>query len=153
MNIGEAARAAGLTAKTLRYYETVGLMPAAARRGSGYRDYGRREIDRLRFIARARGLGFSVEEVRRLLSLWDDRGRASAEVKRLALGHVGALDARIGELQSLRRTLAELAARCHGDDRPDCPILEDIAAGTAAACHDDPPAPRRRPAAPRKMPR
>jgi len=132
MNIGEAAARAGLTAKTLRYYEQVGLMPPAARRGSGYRDYGPREVDRLRFIAHARALGFTIEEVRKLLDLWDDRGRASAEVKRLALAHIDALDARIAELAALRRTLSDLARRCHGDDRPDCPILDGIAGAAPA---------------------
>lgn len=132
MNIGTAARRSGVPAKTIRYYESIGLIPAAGRSAGGYRVYGERDVETLRFIQRARSLGFPVRDVASLLALWNDHGRTSAEVRALAANHIVQIDARIAEMQSVRRTLATLVARCHGDDRPDCPILEELADG---ACH------------------
>ncbi|WP_414451388.1 Cu(I)-responsive transcriptional regulator [Burkholderia sp. 22PA0099] len=127
MNIGEAARASGVSAKMIRYYESVGLIEPAQRTDAGYRTYGDSEVHLLKFIRQARRLGFLVDDVRKLLALWQDRSRASAEVKAIALEHVSELDQRIAELTDMRNTLAKLAAHCHGDDRPDCPILEQLA--------------------------
>ena len=127
MNIGEAARETGVTAKMIRYYESVGLLAPRGRTESGYRVYGLEEVHALRFIRQARRLGFLVDDIRRLLALWRDRSRASAEVKSIALGHVTELNQRIAELTQMRDTLAHLASHCHGDDRPDCPILEQLA--------------------------
>ncbi len=127
MNIGEAAKRSGVPAKTIRYYESIGLIPPADRKGSGYRDYDANEVETLRFIQRARSLGFSVKDVGNLLALWRDRSRASADVKRVALAHVEEIETKIAELESMRRTLLQLTRRCHGDDRPDCPILEELA--------------------------
>lgn len=129
MNIGQAARASGVPAKTIRYYEEIGLIPKAGRTGSGYRAYHRNEVETLRFISRARSLGFAVKDVANLLALWRDRGRASADVKRLALDHVAEIEAKIAALEAMRRTLLDLTLRCHGDDRPDCPIIEELANG------------------------
>ena len=126
MRIGEAAEASGVSAKMIRHYEAVGLLPAAARRDSGYRDYGEAEIHALRFIRRARDLGFSLAEISGLLALWGDRNRASAEVKRLALSHVEALESKARDLSAMAATLRHLAAHCHGDARPDCPILDEL---------------------------
>jgi MerR family copper efflux transcriptional regulator len=128
MNIGQAAAASGVTAKMIRYYESIGLVPAAQRADSGYRVYGTRDLHTLRFIRRARKLGFSLERIGELLSLWQDGSRASADVKRIALEHVAELEERIRELTDMRDTIATLAACCHGDERPDCPILRGIAA-------------------------
>ena len=127
MNIGQAATASGVSAKMIRYYESIALLPAAARTDSGYRIYGEKELHVLRFIRRARKLGFSLERIADLLSLWRDDGRASGDVKRIALAHVTELDERIRELTEMRDTLAALAGCCHGDDRPDCPILQTLA--------------------------
>jgi Cu(I)-responsive transcriptional regulator len=138
MRIGEAAEASGVSAKMIRHYEAVGLLPAAARRDSGYRDYGEAEVHALRFIRRARDLGFSLAEIAGLLALWGDRGRASAEVKRLALAHVEALEAKARDLSAMAATLRHLAAHCHGDERPECPILEELA-GEAPAHGVAPP--------------
>ncbi len=132
MNIGQAARQSGLSAKMIRYYEAIGLLPQAGRSDSGYRRYAAEDLNRLAFIKRARDLGFSLEEVGKLLALWQDRQRASAEVKALALRHIAELERRISEMSSLRDTLGELVEHCHGDERPDCPILRDLAAG---GCH------------------
>lgn len=129
MNIGEAARASGVSAKMIRYYEATGLIGRAARTGSGYRDYGMADIHTLRFIRRARELGFSMESIAELLGLWQDRSRHSADVKRIALGHADALRQKISDLEAMAATLTRLAEHCHGDDRPDCPILDDLAAG------------------------
>lgn len=126
MNIGEVAETTGLPAKTIRYYEEIGLV-TPARRENGYRDYGDMDAHRLGFLKRARGLGFSVEECRTLLSLYDDRARASADVKAIATRHLDAIEEKIAELRSLHQTLSHLVDRCCGDDRPDCPILEDLA--------------------------
>ncbi|MDG9881224.1 Cu(I)-responsive transcriptional regulator [Pseudomonas sp. GD04058] len=129
MNIGQAARRTGLSAKMIRYYESIGLLKPAARSDSGYRLYSQDDLHSLTFIKRSRDLGFSLEEVAKLLTLWQDRQRASADVKALASEHIADLNRRIEELVSLRDTLSELVAHCHGDDRPDCPILKDLAAG------------------------
>ncbi|MBN3725789.1 Cu(I)-responsive transcriptional regulator [Burkholderia sp. Ac-20379] len=127
MNIGEAARASGVSAKMIRYYESVGLIEPVQRTDAGYRTYGESEVHLLKFIRQARRLGFLVDDVRKLLALWQDRSRASAEVKAIALEHVSELDQRIAELTDMRNTLSRLAAHCHGDNRPDCPILEQLA--------------------------
>jgi Cu(I)-responsive transcriptional regulator len=127
VNIGEAAKASGVSAKMIRYYESIGLLPPSPRTEGNYRMYDARALHVLRFIHRSRSLGFSLEEIRTLLSLWNDRERASADVKAVTLRHVADLDARISELQSMRDTLMTLANACHGDDRPDCPILQRVA--------------------------
>ncbi len=127
MNIGQATGLSGVPAKTIRYYESIGLIPAAGRKASGYRDYDRKDVETLRFIHRARSLGFAVKEVADLLELWRDRSRASADVKAVALAHVAEIERKIAELDGMRRTLLDLTRRCHGDTRPDCPILEELA--------------------------
>jgi MerR family copper efflux transcriptional regulator len=127
MNIGAASERSGVPAKTIRYYESIGLIRPADRRGNNYRDYSETDIQTLRFISRARSLGFSVKEVGALLALWFDKKRASHQVKELALRHVEEIDRKIAELAAMRRTLVSLTERCHGDDRPDCPILDDLA--------------------------
>jgi Cu(I)-responsive transcriptional regulator len=127
MNIGGAAGVSGVTAKMIRHYEGIGLIPRPARTAAGYRLYGEADLHRLRFVKRARDLGFSMKEISGLLALWRDRRRKSAEVKKLALRHVADLERRIAELEAMRRALADLAGHCHGDDRPHCPILEDLA--------------------------
>lgn len=126
ISIGEAAARTGVAAKTIRYYESIGLMPAAGRLKNRYRAYEESDLQTLRFIRRARDLGFSVRECSELLRLYRDRHRASKDVKRLALAHVAELDLKIAGFTQLRNTIAELAARCHGDQRPDCPILEEF---------------------------
>ena len=128
MNIGQAAARAGLPVKTLRYYEEIGLI-APDRQPNGYRDYGEADVHKLRFLQRARGLGFSIEDCRALLSLYEDRNRASADVKRLALARIDDIDRKLEELKGLRATLDSLARACQGNERPDCPILEDLAGG------------------------
>ena len=133
MVIGEAAKASGVSTKMLRYYESIGLIPAAGRTQGGYRVYGAREVETLRFIRRARDLGLSMERIKRLVSLWQDRQRPSREVKRIALAHVAELHVKIGELTSMCATLEELASACHGDNRPECPILRDLEAGGGRA--------------------
>jgi MerR family copper efflux transcriptional regulator len=127
ITIGEAARRTGVSAKMIRYYEEIGLLPAAARTGTGYRHYAESDLHSLRFVRRARDLGFPVEAIGELLALWRDRDRASAQVKAIALDHVAALERRIAELQGMARTLSNLAEHCCGDARPDCPILDDLA--------------------------
>ena len=127
MRIGEAAKRSGMAARTIRFYEEAGLIEPAMRRESGYREFGDDDVRRLRFIHRARNLGFSIDEVGRLLSLWSDRERASADVKRLALEHVARVEAKMAELRSMRDAILHLAERCHGDDRPECPILDELA--------------------------
>lgn len=126
MNIGEAASASGVSAKMVRYYESVGLLPEARRTVSGYREYDTNDVHRLRFVRRARDFGFEMAEIRELLGLWNDRSRPSKEVKRIALAHVADLDGKIQHLTALRDTLKHLAHCCHGDNRPDCPILNDL---------------------------
>lgn len=127
MNIGTAARASGVPAKTIRYYEEIGLIRPAGRSNGNYRVYGDLEVETLRFIRRARGLGFSVDEVAELLDLWRDRGRNSRQVKALANRHLADIDGKIAGLKTMRDSLNELIERCHGDSRPDCPILADLA--------------------------
>lgn len=131
MNIGEVAARSGVPAKTIRYYEDIELIESPGRTANGYRSYTEEAVHTLRFVARARNLGFTVEQCRSLLALYRDKGRASADVKRIAEGHVGEIERKIGELQSMRATLQNLARRCHGDDRPDCPIIDELA-GPAA---------------------
>ena len=126
MNIGAAAKASGVSAKMIRYYEETGLIPSAARTAAGYRVYSEDDVHRLRFIRRARDLGFSVEGIGELLGLWNDRARHSADVKRLALDHVATLRQKIRELEDMASTLEALAKSCHGNDRPDCPILQEL---------------------------
>lgn len=140
MNIGDAAAASGVSAKMIRYYEQIGLIPPPPRTAAGYRTYAGRDVHMLRFIRRARDLGFTVEGITELLSLWADRSRHSAEVKRLAEEQIARLDTRIAELTAMRDTLAGLASCCAGDERPDCPILADLAEAAPAA---HAPAPRR----------
>ena len=125
MNIGEASGRSGLPTKTIRYYEDIGLLKPG-RRDNGFRDYGEREVHELRFIARARGLGFSVEECRHLLALYRDEGRASADVRETAQLHIEAIRAKIEALHSMEKTLSHLIERCAGDERPDCPILDGL---------------------------
>ena len=127
MNIGDAATRSGVTAKTIRYYESVGLIGRADRRANNYRDYSQEDVQKLRFIQRARSLGFPLETIRTLLALWRNRRRSSAQVKDLSLKHVAELERKIAEMQAMVRTLKHLAHNCHGDDRPDCPILDDLA--------------------------
>jgi MerR family copper efflux transcriptional regulator len=140
MNIGEAARASGVSAKMIRHYESVGLVPQAARTEGGYRQYGDKEVNTLRFIRHSRDLGFSIEQIRALLGLWQDRRRPSREVKALAQAHIDELEQKLTELQAMKATLSHLVQGCHGDDRPDCPIIESLAGSTAAA----PPSPTHR---------
>ena len=127
MNIGDAASASGVSAKMIRYYESIGLIRPPQRTGSNYRVYGGDEVHVLRFIKRARTLGFSVDETATLLALWQDKSRASSEVKDIATSHIAALETKIAELQGMVRTLSHLAHCCSGNDRPDCPILDDLA--------------------------
>ena len=129
-SIGEAAKASGVSAKMIRYYESIGLIEPASRSAAGYRFYDDKDIQTLRFVRRARDLGFPVADIARLLELWRDGSRSSADVKRLAQGHIAALQERIEALQAMRRTLEHLAGHCHGDQRPDCPILDDLAEGS-----------------------
>lgn len=126
MNIGEASQASGVSAKMIRYYEETGLIPPAGRTGSGYRTYGPKEVQILRFVRRARDLGFPMEKVSDLLALWRDRDRASGDVKRLAEAQVRALEDRIREMEEMKAALEHLVHACAGDDRPDCPILDDF---------------------------
>ena len=128
MNIGTAATRSGLPAKTIRYYEDIGLV-VPDRSANGYRDYGDQDIHRLTFLKRSRSLGFSIDECRLLLSLYEDKHRASSDVKAIALQKIDEIDAKIEALGAMRATLGHLAEHCHGDQRPDCPILEDLARG------------------------
>lgn len=139
MNIGQAAAASGVSAKMLRYYESIGLVPKAGRTEAGYRTYGEAEVHTLRFIKRARDLGLPIERIRLLVGLWRDEHRSSAEVKRIASEHVAELRTKIAELTGMCETLEHLAAACHGDHRPECPILHDLEGGGVA-----PGAPRAR---------
>ena len=127
MNIGEAARASGINAKMIRYYESVGLVGPAHRSDNGYRVYSDAEVHMLRFIKRARALGFSMTQIEQLVRLWRDQHRSSAEVKRVAQEHIDELQQKIDELEGMKRTLEHLARHCHGDHRPDCPIIDDLA--------------------------
>jgi Cu(I)-responsive transcriptional regulator len=126
VKIGEASTASGVSQRMIRHYEKIGLIPGAARRDSGYRDYSTADVARLRFIANARDLGFGTDEINTLLSLWSDAGRASGEVKALAIAHAEDLHRKAEALEAMRAALLDLAGRCHGDDRPDCPILTGL---------------------------
>ena len=127
MNIGQAAEKSGLPAKTIRYYEDIGLI-APDRSDNGYRDFSDTHIHKLKFLHRSRNLGFSIEDCRTLLSLYEDKNRASGEVQRVAKDHIAAIKSKIAELQSMQATLSDLVHKCHGDDRPDCPILDELSA-------------------------
>jgi MerR family transcriptional regulator, copper efflux regulator len=127
VNIGQASKGSGVSQRMIRHYEGIGLIPKAARRDSGYRDYDDKDVHTLRFIRRARDLGFPIEEIGKLLALWQDRSRASADVKALATARAEELRRKELEIQAMRRSLEKLARTCHGDGRPDCPILEDLA--------------------------
>ena len=140
MNIGEAAKASGVSAKMIRHYEQVGLLPPAARTEAGYRQYGASEVHSLRFIRRARDLGFSIAQIGELVGLWHDRARPSRQVKALAEAHMRALERKADELLAMRATLAHLVHCCHGDERPDCPILETLG-GDVDRFRTAPPAP------------
>lgn len=131
MNIGEAARRSGLPAKTIRYYEAIGLVVPRARAANGYRAYGEQDVHLLQFVARARSLGFPIEDCRDLLGLYRDEHRASADVKALAEARIAEIERKIAELESMRGALHELVGRCHGDQRPECPILSDLAHSAA----------------------
>jgi MerR family transcriptional regulator, copper efflux regulator len=132
MNIGQAASATGVSAKMIRWYEQQGLIPQATRSDSNYRHYTETDLHRLRFIRRARDLGFSIRQISELLALWNDRGRASSDVKALAVAHAAALRGRITELEGMVSSIDHLAESCQGDARPDCPILEDLGARKSA---------------------
>ncbi len=127
LNIGDTAKASGVTAKMIRHYESIGLITPAQRTDAGYRVYTERDVQVLQFVHRGRALGFSLEQIKTLLALWQDKGRASKDVRAMAKQHIAELDRKIADMQSMRRTLASLASACHGDDRPDCPILDDLA--------------------------
>jgi MerR family copper efflux transcriptional regulator len=135
MNIGQAATASGVSAKMIRYYESIGLIPKTVRTEAGYRVYSDHDVHTLRFIRRARDLGFSVEQIADLVSLWRDRERASKDVKAIALEHVDVLERKIRELQEMASTLKHLARNCHGDTRPHCPILEELASDDPLPVH------------------
>lgn len=126
MQIGEASRLTGVSAKMIRHYESIGLIPSADRRDSNYRDYGHHDVHRLGFIRRARDLGFSIDQIRDLLKLWGDSGRSSADVKALTEAHIAELEEKIRALAEMRDTLANLADACDGDHRPDCPIIDSL---------------------------
>ncbi|OGB26706.1 MAG: Cu(I)-responsive transcriptional regulator [Burkholderiales bacterium RIFCSPLOWO2_02_FULL_57_36] len=136
MNIGQASGASGISAKMIRYYESIGLIKQSRRTDAGYRTYGENDLHTLRFIKRARKLGFSLEQIRELLSLWEDSERASADVKAIAQAHVADLQKRIVELTEMRDTLSQLAHTCSGDHRPDCPILVGLAEESNHECDE-----------------
>jgi len=137
LNIGAAAKASGVSAKMIRHYEEIGLIPKARRTYSGYRTYSDKELHLLRFIRQARQLGFPIKQIEALLGLWQNRRRASATVKRLALEHVAELDRKIQDMQAMKATLEQLAVHCHGDERPECPILDGLAdGGRDGHCHE-----------------
>jgi Cu(I)-responsive transcriptional regulator len=129
VNIGQASKASGVSAKMIRHYEEVGLIPAASRTESGYRQYSEAEVHSLRFIRHARDLGFSIAQIGELVGLWQNRRRSSSRVKALALAHVAELERKVANLQAMKETLEHLAHCCHGDDRPECPILDRLADG------------------------
>jgi Cu(I)-responsive transcriptional regulator len=127
MNIGEAAKLSGVSAKMVRHYEALGLLPSVARTDAGYRQYGDREVHTLRFIRRARDLGFSMAEIGELLKLWQNQRRSSGNVKKIAQKHLAEIDAKLAEMAAMRKTLQHLVHCCSGDERPDCPILDELA--------------------------
>lgn len=129
MNIGQVASASGVSAKMIRHYEEIGLIPKVVRTAAGYRVYAEQDLHVLAFIKQARNLGFSIEQIRQLLNLWQNKRRSSRKVKELAINHIRQLDERINELQAMRMAIAELAEHCHGDDRPECPILDNLVDG------------------------
>jgi len=129
MNIGEAAQRSGVSAKMVRHYESLGLLPRVTRTDAGYRQYGDKEVHTLRFIRRARDLGFSIAEIAELLKLWQNQRRSSASVKRIAQEHLAALEAKMAEMAAMRKTLQHLVHCCSGDERPDCPIIDELAHG------------------------
>ena len=137
VNIGAAAKATGVSAKMIRHYESISLIPSAGRTLAGYRTYAAADLHRLRFVKRARTLGFSIKEIDALLALWGDRRRSSAKVKALTQKHIGELETRIAEMQTMKKALQQLAQQCHGDERPDCPILDGLATepNSGARCH------------------
>lgn len=126
MNIGEAAKASGVNAKLIRHYESIGIIPKASRTESGYRKYSDNDVHTLSFVRRARSLGFPMKEIKKLVSLWRNRSRASSDVKSLTLAHIKSLEEKIRDLEAMRASLVKLADHCHGDDRPTCPIIEDL---------------------------
>lgn len=136
MNIGELAKLSGVSAKLIRHYESIGLIPKASRTESGYRVYGDSDVQFLRFVKRARSLGFSMKEIKKLVGLWRNKSRASKEVKNLALAHIAELEKRIGAMREMADNLRQLARKCHGDHRPDCPIIKSLE--TAEARRSDP---------------
>ncbi|MDM5177290.1 Cu(I)-responsive transcriptional regulator [Massilia sp. DJPM01] len=129
MNIGETSKASGVSAKMIRHYESIGLIGEAQRTDAGYRVYGPQDVQVLQFIHRSRELGFSLEQIKTLLALWQDKQRASKDVRAMARQHIAQLDRKIGDMQAMKRTLEKLAGACHGDERPDCPILDDLSLG------------------------
>ena len=137
MQIGEAAAVSGVSAKMIRHYESIGLVPRAGRRDNSYRDYDAADVHRLRFIRRARDLGFSMDQIRALLRLWSDQGRSNAEVKAIALDHVRELQEKIAHLQEMAGTLAHLAEACDGSGRPHCPILRGLEGNAPTASRED----------------
>jgi Cu(I)-responsive transcriptional regulator len=143
MNIGEAAKASGVSAKMIRHYEGVGLFPETARTESGYRQYSDKDVGTLRFIRQSRDLGFSIEQIRALLGLWQDRRRPSRQVRALAQAHLEELDEKLRDLHAMKATLEHLVHCCHGDDRPDCPIIDTLAREGAAPTSAAQPVPRR----------
>jgi Cu(I)-responsive transcriptional regulator len=149
MNIGQASKASGVSAKMIRHYESVGLFPNTARTESGYRQYTDKELSTLRFIRQSRDLGFSIDQIRELLGLWQDNRRPSRQVKHLASAHIAELDAKLQELQAMKATLQHLVHCCHGDERPDCPILQTLAEPGAVAA----PGTRSRSEPPKSAPR
>lgn len=126
MNIGEAAKISGVNAKLIRHYESIGIIPKASRSEAGYRKYSDNDVHILTFVRRSRSMGFSMKEIKKLVSLWRNRSRASSEVKSMTLSHIKSIEEKITDLQAIRSTLMKLANHCHGDDRPTCPILEDL---------------------------
>jgi len=138
MNIGAASKASGVSAKMIRYYEQIGLIPLAERRDSGYRDYVTADVHRLRFVRRARDLGFSVEQIRALLELWSDRGRSNADVRAVALRHVAELEAQATRLQAMIATLTDLVRTCEHGERPGCPIIDELGGGTDSPAPAEP---------------
>jgi Cu(I)-responsive transcriptional regulator len=138
MNIGEASKASGVNQKMIRYYESIGLLDSVGRSANGYRTYAPNDIHTLAFIRRARHLGFSIEQIQALMTLWRDKARTSAEVKAIGQRHIAELQAKIEELASMQRTLEHLVSCCAGDDRPDCPIIDDLSAKAEAPAKPGP---------------